>query len=158
MQKDAEKLKKLLEDAGAAVEVDVKAFVDGWSGLIPVVLDEETSTVLSVIGLGSLAKLLPIAAEVVGVFGSPVNLWAKFAAGGTGGDFALIVSPAESGVGFDKVLWNAIPSKDSTASLALSYLSKDGEEGYPGNLQVNVVYTLTDNNELKIEYGHLMLL
>src|SRR5262249_9174773 len=41
----------------------------------------------------------------------------------------------------------------SGESLELSYLSKDGEEGYPGNLNVTVVYTLTDNNELKIEYS-----
>jgi aldose 1-epimerase len=35
----------------------------------------------------------------------------------------------------------------------LNYLSKDGEEGYPGNLKVTVVYTLTDNDELQIEYS-----
>ena len=37
-------------------------------------------------------------------------------------------------------------------ALELTYLSKDGEEGFPGNLSAKVVYTLTDNNELKIEY------
>lgn len=55
-------------------------------------------------------------------------------------------------IGFDKVIWEASPSKDSTASLRLQYVSKDGEEGYPGNLTVSVVYTLTDDNALKIEY------
>src|SRR5438445_3364618 len=56
--------------------------------------------------------------------------------------------------GFDKVIWNARPFdvKDG-AGLALSYLSHDGEEGYPGNLSVSVSYTLTDNNELKISYA-----
>jgi aldose 1-epimerase len=53
-------------------------------------------------------------------------------------------------VGFDKVLWKARPT--GAQSLELTYLSKDGEEGYPGNLSVTVVYTLTDNNELKIDY------
>src|SRR5260221_2073680 len=38
-------------------------------------------------------------------------------------------------------------------SLELAYLSRDGEEGYPGNLTINVVYTLTDKNELKIAYS-----
>ncbi len=53
--------------------------------------------------------------------------------------------------GYDKVVWDATPA-DSTASLTLTYLSKDGEEGYPGNLNITVVYTLTDENELLIEY------
>jgi aldose 1-epimerase len=53
--------------------------------------------------------------------------------------------------GFDKVVWDAKPA-DSTASLTLTYLSKDGEEGYPGNLNITVVYTLTDDNELLIDY------
>ncbi|MDR2674672.1 MAG: galactose mutarotase [Opitutaceae bacterium] len=57
-------------------------------------------------------------------------------------------------VGFDKVLWDAAPlvEKDA-AGLRLRYLSKDGEEGYPGNLDVTVTYWLTDRNELRIEYA-----
>lgn len=55
--------------------------------------------------------------------------------------------------GFDKQVWEATPASDSSASVELSYLSKDGEEGYPGNLKVAVRYTLTDENELKIEYS-----
>jgi len=54
--------------------------------------------------------------------------------------------------GFDKVVWDATPSADNTASLTLNYLSKDGEEGYPGNLNATVKYTLTDADELEIEY------
>lgn len=56
--------------------------------------------------------------------------------------------------GFDKVVWT-VNEKESKPgrSLVLTYLSKDGEEGYPGNLSVKVVYTLTDNDELKIEYS-----
>jgi aldose 1-epimerase len=56
--------------------------------------------------------------------------------------------------GFDKVVWNAQPAKTRNgAKLTLTYRSRDGEEGYPGNLSVRVVYTLTDNNELKIDYS-----
>jgi aldose 1-epimerase len=55
--------------------------------------------------------------------------------------------------GFNKMVWAAkeVSSKDG-AALQLNYLSKDGEEGYPGNLKVQVVYTLTDANEVRIEY------
>lgn len=53
--------------------------------------------------------------------------------------------------GFDKKLWEAEANEDEN-SVTLSYLSPDGEEGYPGNLDVDVTYTLTDNNELRIDY------
>lgn len=52
--------------------------------------------------------------------------------------------------GFDKVVWSATQAGDS--SLQLEYTSKDGEEGYPGNLKATVVYTLTPDNALKISY------
>jgi aldose 1-epimerase len=55
--------------------------------------------------------------------------------------------------GFDKIVWDASVSKDSIPSLTLKYLSEDGEEGYPGNLNVTVIYTLTNDDELKIEYN-----
>ncbi|SNR16586.1 aldose epimerase family protein [Tenacibaculum jejuense] len=56
--------------------------------------------------------------------------------------------------GFDKKIWkveNIINGENS--SITLSYLSKHLEEGYPGNLNVTVTYTLTENNELKIIYA-----
>lgn len=55
--------------------------------------------------------------------------------------------------GFDKQVWEPTVENDSVPSLMLTYLSKDGEEGYPGNLNVDVHYTLTDDDELKIEYN-----
>ena len=54
--------------------------------------------------------------------------------------------------GFDKVVWQASkPAGDS--SLELTYTSKDGEQGFPGNLKVTVVYTLTADNSLQIAYS-----
>lgn len=57
-------------------------------------------------------------------------------------------------IGFDKVVWTtAGTSADQDgASVTMTYLAKDREEGYPGNLNVKVVYTLNDDNELLIEY------
>ncbi len=55
--------------------------------------------------------------------------------------------------GFDKAVWNGREVKmKNGAALELTYLSKDGEQGYPGNLSTKVIYTLTDTNELKIDY------
>jgi aldose 1-epimerase len=55
--------------------------------------------------------------------------------------------------GFDKVVWKAEPVESGRGpGLKLTYLSRDMEEGYPGNLAVTVVYTLTDANELEIRY------
>ncbi len=56
--------------------------------------------------------------------------------------------------GFDKVIWTAKQIRKShEVGLELSYLSLDGEEGYPGNLSVTVVYTLTEESEIKIDYS-----
>jgi aldose 1-epimerase len=55
--------------------------------------------------------------------------------------------------GFDKVLWTATPGQTADGpSLTLTRTSPDGEEGYPGNLQVRVTYTLTSRNELIVDY------
>jgi aldose 1-epimerase len=52
--------------------------------------------------------------------------------------------------GFDSMVWDA--KQIDSATVELSYLSKDMEEGFPGNLQVKVIYTLTDDNAIKISY------
>ena len=55
--------------------------------------------------------------------------------------------------GFDKVVWqsNPVHANDGTG-VKLTYLSRDGEEGYPGNLSVTLTYILTEHNELRIDY------
>ena len=53
--------------------------------------------------------------------------------------------------GFSMKVWDVISA--SSSSVRMEYLSVDGEEGYPGNLKVSVTYTLTDNDELKIDYS-----
>lgn len=53
-------------------------------------------------------------------------------------------------IGYDQVIWTV--DEVSDYRLQLSYLSKDGEEGYPGNFNITLTYTLTEDNELKIDY------
>ncbi len=56
--------------------------------------------------------------------------------------------------GFAQAVWTVedVPEKNGESSVKLVYLSKDGEEGFPGNLKTSVIYTVTDNNELRIDY------
>jgi len=56
--------------------------------------------------------------------------------------------------GFAQSVWTVqdTPAKDGEASVKLQYMSKDGEEGFPGNLKTSVTYSLTDKNEFRIDY------
>ncbi|HKX30687.1 MAG TPA: aldose epimerase family protein [Blastocatellia bacterium] len=98
----------------------------------------------------------PYFGAIIGRFGNRIGK-AKFTLNGT--EYKLAANNGENTLhgglkGFDKVVWKAKPAthKDST-ELELTYLSKDGEEGFPGNLSVKVVYTLSNNDELKIDYS-----
>lgn len=95
-------------------------------------------------------------------FGALVGRYANRIAGGKftidGREYTLALNNGANSLhggikGFDKVVWDAedFIFPDS-AGIILTYLSEDGEEGFPGNLKVKVIYTLTNNNELKIEY------
>lgn len=96
-------------------------------------------------------------------FGALVGRYANRIAKGKfeldGHEYTLAVNNGENHlhgglVGFDKKIWEAEPfQKNEVVGLKLHYLSKDMEEGYPGNLDVYVTYTLSDDNELKIEYS-----
>lgn len=95
-------------------------------------------------------------------FGATVGRYANRIAKGRfildGAEYRLATNNGENhlhggNVGFDKVLWHAEELKTrETIGLKLTYLSKDGQEGYPGNLACTVIYTLTNDNELNISY------
>jgi aldose 1-epimerase len=56
--------------------------------------------------------------------------------------------------GFDKVVWEArVVASEDGPSVSFSYLSPDGEEGYPGNCRATVVYTLTNSGDLRLDYA-----
>ena len=64
-----------------------------------------------------------------------------------------IINAQISGIGAIKEIDFGAYDLENKRFLKLNYLSKDMEEGYPGNLNVNVTYTLSDDNELSVEYN-----
>ncbi len=97
----------------------------------------------------------PYFGAIVGRYGNRIAK-GKFRLGGA--EYTLARNNGENALhggvrGFDKVVWKARDVSGEAQSLELSYLSKDGEEGYPGNLAVTVTYTLSDANELRIDYS-----
>ena len=111
-----------------------------------------------VIGFDSLSSYLkqpPYFGALVGRYGNRIGK-ATFKIGDNTYKLAANNGPnsLHGGIkGFDKVVWDASITDSTTPSLTLKYVSKDGEEGYPGNLNVTVVYTLSDDNGLKIDYS-----
>ncbi|MFT4155623.1 aldose epimerase family protein [Parafilimonas sp.] len=110
-----------------------------------------------IIGFDSLSSYRqdpPYFGALIGRYGNRIGK-AQFTLNGTTYKLAANNGPnsLHGGIqGFDKVVWAAGVPDSAQPSLTLKYVSKDGEEGYPGNLDVTVVYTLTDDNGLKIEY------
>lgn len=109
------------------------------------------------LGCDSLAGYLrgtPFFGALIGRYGNRIAK-GKFTLDGTAYALATnnIGNALHGGIqGFDKVLWTAVPTDGEEPALKLTYLSKDGEEGYPGNLSVTVVYTLQKDNALRMDY------
>jgi aldose 1-epimerase len=111
-----------------------------------------------VLGYDSLAGYLrdsPYFGALVGRYGNRIAK-GRFALHGTGYQLATNNGPnhLHGGVrGFDKVVWTAEPFEgEGGIGVRLTYTSPDGDEGYPGTLRAMVTYTLTDRNELILDY------
>ena len=112
-----------------------------------------------VLGFDSLGGYLgthPYFGAVVGRYGNRI---AKGHFSLDGKDYKLAINNGPNSLhgglkGFDKVVWTASDASSAAGpAVELTYLSKDGEEGYPGNLTVKVTYTLTDANEVLLDYS-----
>lgn len=111
-----------------------------------------------VLGFDSLTSYIgpnPYFGSIVGRFGNRIAK-GKFTLNGTEYSLATNNGPnsLHGGIkGFDRQVWDAAEvSTPDSVGLALTYVSKDMEEGYPGTLTLKVTYVLTNNNEIKISY------
>lgn len=109
-----------------------------------------------VVGLGSVQDYIkstePYFGATIGRYGNRIAKGKFFI---DGQEFSLFANNGPNTLhggknGFQYVVWDATQPNDST--LELFYLSKDMEEGFPGNLNTTVTYTITNNNEVKIDY------
>ena len=116
---------------------------------------KRTSIVLGFDSLSDYLTKSPYFGTIVGRYGNRIAK-GKFKIGDSTYTLAVNngVNHLHGGIkGFDKQVWDATVAADSVPVISFSYLSKDGEEGYPGNLKVNVTYTLSDDDGLQIEYN-----
>jgi len=111
--------------------------------------------VLGYDNLDSYVKNSPYFGALIGRYGNRIG-GAKFTLDGTTYTLATNDGPnmLHGGLkGFDKRVWSATPGGSADGpQLILHYLSKDGEEGFPGNLDVTATFTLTHDNALRLEY------
>ena len=115
-----------------------------------------TNVVLGADTLDQYLKGFPASAAVIGRVANRIAK-ARFTLDGV--EYKLAANSGPNHIhggnrGFARVIWRAqaLPAGPHEAAVQFTYLSKDGEEGYPGNLTVKVTYTLSDDNELRIDY------
>ncbi|MEL0455869.1 aldose epimerase family protein [Flavobacteriaceae bacterium SZ-1-7] len=138
------------------VEMNVITFGGRITSLkVPNKNGEFENVVLGFDNLDDYLKDNPFFGALIGRFGNRIAK-GKFTLNGE--EYTLATNNGENhlhgGVdGYDRVVWTAEPIEDDkNPGLKLTYLSKDGEEGYPGNLNITVVYTVTDDNTLEVDY------
>jgi len=115
-----------------------------------------TNVILGADNLDTYLKGFPAAAAAIGRFGNRIAK-ARFTLDGT--EYKLAANNGRNHLhggptGFGHRIWtgNALPAQGDRSAVEFTYNSKDGEEGYPGNLTITLTYTLTDANELRLDY------
>jgi aldose 1-epimerase len=115
-----------------------------------------TNVVLGTNTFAAYLKGFPASAAVIGRFANRIAK-ARFILDGV--EYKLADNSGQNHIhggrtNFAKVVWDSkpLPARPHEVAVQLTYHSKDGEEGYPGNLTAKVTYTLTDENELRIDY------
>jgi len=138
----------------------IEARITNYGGVVVSLLapDRNGNRADVVLGYATLDEYLketPYFGCLVGRYGNRIAD-ARFSLDGV--DYTLAKNDGENSlhggdVGFDKVVWDASSAETADGSaLTLTYLSADGEEGYPGNLSLKAVYTLTSQNGLRLDY------
>jgi aldose 1-epimerase len=138
----------------------LRADISNYGGIVTSLLVPDRGGQMAdvVLGYDSLADYLagsPYFGAIVGRYGNRIAR-GRFTLDGV--TYTLAVNNGPNALhgglkGFDKVVWQAQPYSDSIeAGLRLHYVSPDGEEGYPGRLDVTVTYALTNANALRIDY------
>ena len=132
--------------------------ITNYGGIVTSWKTKDRSGTISnvVMGFDSLSPYLqapPYFGAIIGRYGNRIGL-GKFSIDGQ--QYQVNVNDGKNHLhggkkGFDKVVWDAVADTQSVA-LVLTYESRDGEEGYPGNLKVKVTYTLNDADELLMAY------
>jgi len=140
----------------------MEAKITNYGGIVVslTALDRNRAYADVVLGFNDLESYLtkndPYLGAIIGRFGNRI---AKGRFNLNGVEYKLAVNNGENHLhggikGFDKVVWTGREmSTPNGPAVVLTYLSKDGEEGYPGNLRASVTYTLTNKNELRIDYS-----
>jgi aldose 1-epimerase len=114
-----------------------------------------TDIVLGYNDVESYVKNNPYFGAVIGRYGNRIGN-AKFTLEGK--EYKLVKNDGPNNLhggvkSFDKQIWNAKEVKgNTTVGIEFTYVSKDGEEGFPGTLTAKITYTLTDDNEFKVDY------
>ncbi len=148
------KLYTLTNESGTSVKIT------NYGGIVTSWITKDKNGKLSnvVMGFDSLAPYL----EKPPYFGAIIGRYGNRIAKGTftidGKQYKLATNDGPNHLhggpkGFDKVVWDAETDPEGGRMLTLTYLSKDGEEGYPGKLKVKVVYTLSESGELVMDYS-----